>query len=341
MFHMLLIVSCFEIVHSQTYNISWCVKYSNGVCQETKFCEDCTPGYYNKGCGGPNNGTCTPCQDKFYCPGTGGPMKLNKTYCLAYQEEKWNDCCNGCMYPIGCVDRFMCSTSTNRNSICAHVTGEKCYKNSSSFTPEGYYTETWRCVPGCFNSANCSTCSPGFYNSDCGKEMPCPPEYRKTYCGGNNPGSCVPCPSGYYCDGTNPVPIVPNILPRPCSTTCPTGQFLFPCTSTSNSMCIPCTNKPESGAVYTSYSLVSNNCSWQCVAGYAMENPGNCTACEQGKFNNAPGQSSCLPCSPGTFNNESGMTFCYQCSNTVETGKYVSGCGGSSAGTVLQCTNKV
>jgi hypothetical protein len=197
----------------------------------------------------------------------------------------------------------------------------------------GYYKSTNICVT-CSNP----TCSIGQY---------------QTLCMSTNDSTCVSCTnkptnanydipttsactwtcnSGYYKTGSTCLP---------CSNpTCSIGEFPTLCTSTSNSVCVPCTKKPLNGSVYISNSAQgSDNCNWQCTPGYYGGMQNTCTICSPGTYSNLASASSCLACSTGSYNNASGMTSCYQCVAPIERGKYLSGCSGTSPGIVIPCTN--
>ena len=97
---------------------------------------------------------------------------------------------------------------------------------------------------------------------------------------------------------------------------------------------------------------------WNCVAGCVTV--GSCTAtanaiftgpanpitdpagcpftCASGYFVNG---TACAPCPVGTYSDSPGATVCKNCptSSSCSNGYYLSGCGGSSAGSCVRCTN--
>ena len=77
---------------------------------------------------------------------------------------------------------------------------------------------------------------------------------------------------------------------------CPLGKYLRGCTSKTDSVCSPCTNKYEvlqcngqnnSVSVYTGPGLIQSNCPWKCIDSYYADN-GQCFSCSTSSCN--PGQ---------------------------------------------------
>ena len=89
----------------------------------------------------------------------------------------------------------------------------------------------------------------------------------------------------------------------PCSSSaCLTGEYRSICGAFSDSACLPCTNKPATGTIYTS-SGNHNDCTWTCMPSYYQSNglclPCNISSCSVGLYRRACGTASngeCVAC---------------------------------------------
>jgi len=191
------------------------------------------------------------------------------------------------------------------------------------------------------NSSQCPfTCNAGFhaYNSSC---VVCPPNSyctpsRVIPCANNTCKTCQVCPRG----------TVQNIsLPhaeRRCQTCqqgfyCPNTTVQIPCPL--GSFCNSTFEKPCEAGYYCPNSTVQLPCPIGYYCPMRSTSPFLCLA---GTFSNNTGLSSCYDCPLNTYNVQNGSSSCLPCESTAALpGKYRSGCGGSSPGTIESCTNSI
>lgn len=239
----------------------------------------------------------------------------------------------------GCAN---CPSNTNSVFGTADITG--CTANAG-------YTGSGNSVAICPANSYCPTSS---------TTNPCPANTQSpagsislTSCTANQgyygtPGS-VPtlCPAGFSCGSGATTP-----TPCPLGTLCPSG-------SGSPSPCAPGSYCPNTTVqiACSSGSYCAGNSSAQsaCPAGYFCATPSTITICpasrfcplsstagtlcSAGTFSNVTGLSACFPCPYSTYASAQGATACTACNTVTNPGTFRQGCGGSNAGTLVQCTN--
>lgn len=187
-------------------------------------------------------------------------------------------------------------------------------------------------VGGTFSDASCPfSCNQGFVLSG---------------------GSCVPTGCTAPADITKE--LVPGTSPNaavPCETRCKAGYRGN--TASNPSTCTICGN--GTSAVAGSVSCSSCNAGSFSAAGASA-----CSPCPTGSFSSSSGVSQCTPCPAGTHGPSTGLTTCPNCDpllgvpqytttqgnaactpcvTCTTNGQYRDGCGRSSAGTCLACSN--
>ena len=338
-----LILTCIPACEAQSpyYYTSGSSVLDSNTCP-TSPCAQCNTGFYRSGCG--TDATRTSAGSCIPCPGLPG----NASW------VSWG------AYPAGisndssiCSSQWQCNSSFTRSSnacipgACsatipnAFVIASSVWPNCTTQCKAGYAgdatlnpTTCTICTPGKYAALGdtvCSSCPAGKYLnasgstslSDCVSAVAgqyvnevgsavykkCIPGTYSTVNGSTTPANCLVCPLGKYCVEGSASPM-----------NCPAGTFSAEYGSTDLSKCQVCP-----------------------MGKYCAEASTFSTDCPQGTFNNVTGASSalqCRPCSLNTYMDLTGASACFSCALCSVAGQYKTGCGGSSAGSCIACSNK-
>jgi hypothetical protein len=142
---------------------------------------------------------------------------------------------------------------------------------------------------------------------------------------------------------------------------CTTSQYVTTCNTTVDGLCLGCNNKPLDSFYTGASPLYSvSACSWSCNSGYSLNqssskcdplacqagkyvvgSPPTCISCPSGTYSVNASSSSCSICSFNTYTPSIGASACTKCPRCAATGQYSIGCGGTSSGTCVKCTNTI
>lgn len=325
---------------SQTICPSGSYSTSNG----STACVPCAARKYGTGAGKTSESTaCNWCPDgSSSAPGSGSLSNCIVQNCAS--GSWWSDSANAC---IACAAQKygLGSGKFTEASGCGTCNpGYYCPGNGLQIA----------CPPSSFsagNASNCSSCSlaptdctvAGWYPALCSSVrdsgcFKCPDKPGNSTWNVPTTSLCsYTCANGFYITNTSGL-----VLCKQCDSNfyCPIGQYPSTCNPLTGMKCLNCTKIPQ-GAVFSSNSVVgSDNCNWQCVPGYALSfDLNSCNLCSPGTFSNITGSTMCQQCPVYTYSKTYGATSCTQCVVSLQSGMYRSGCGGSSEGTLQQCSN--
>ena len=300
-------------------------------------CQPCPAGTYQ------TNSACTPC-----APGTYSP--------------------SGASQCTPCAQGYTSSSPTGGSIACVQCSAGTYNSGAGACTP---------CTPGTYShaaAANCTPCAAGTYDTSLtGGSNTCTSCSAGTYNTGL--GNMVGTPSA----NVRPITATYTGLPVPLNAgdycSYPVAESYPEVTAANNaaSASMVCNKAQCPWPVGQYCQFVGNNTPtdyiWHCTAGCAQTNrcyniynafytgPGTTIdtcpyQCNPG-FNNptldpslGPGfvcyaYPPCAQCPAGTYSDSPGATVCKNCptSSSCSNGYYLSGCGGSSAGSCVRCTN--
>ena len=251
----------------------------------------CTAGYYSEAgassCTFCPTGTYTAAQATFCdpCPAATCDCDSNpSTGCTAcsvgqYSSAGATACTNCTNAPVGYYAYTSSSTTNNCNFTCA---GGYCKSSTTTCTICG--AGTW--APAGNSLAACNACTNMVNGS--------------AYTSNASSNTCnYSCAGGYYGTGQS-------------CTACGTGKWAP--AGNNLSVCNDCTNAPAGYYAYTSNST-TNNCDFNCAAGYYKSSTTTCTVCGAGTW--APAGNTlgaCNACANGTYST-GGAASCTACTN--------------------------
>ena len=301
-------------------------------------CVQCSAGTYNAGLA-----ACTPC-----APGT-------------YSSSGASQC-------TPCAPGYTASSPTGGSNACVQCSAGTYNAGSGGActpcTPGTYSSpgaaQCTPCAAGTYDTSltggsnTCTSCSAGTYNTGLGNMVGTPSANVQSIAA-TVTGLPVPLNAGDYCSypvaDAYPVEIAANNAAS-ASMACNNAQCPWPV----GQYC-----------QFSSY-VPPNKYYWHCIGGCSQTNrclniynasytgpgttsPDSCPyQCNPG-FNNATlvpslgfvcsAQPPCAQCPAGTYSDSPGATVCKNCptSSSCSNGYYLSGCGGSSAGSCVRCTN--
>eukprot|EP00930_Biecheleria_cincta_P095169 TRINITY_DN8717_c0_g1_i1.p1 TRINITY_DN8717_c0_g1~~TRINITY_DN8717_c0_g1_i1.p1 ORF type:complete len:4275 (-),score=745.93 TRINITY_DN8717_c0_g1_i1:795-13364(-) len=338
-----------------------------GSCREcTAESLACGIGDFRKGCGGSNEGVCTPCENLVlgeYFASNGG---ISPNGCRARP-------CRSCPvgeYPAGCGPPLnfgggagICETCTNMPNV-----SQPTHYFSSSGGADGICTLS-PCLPDCgvgqykrdcggTSAGYCSVCSPpndGYRHSDSGgmaDQCPekacdeCDAGFYRTGCEMASKGQCVPCSNGpgtgYYYTGHGSTT---NTCPYTTCPSCPAGKYRAECQGPSIGACYNCSKDPDT------YFVGSGGLSDACPVKICARGDEECAVGEYrlgcGSIANPISPGVCTPCKPHQaqhFYTSSGGTVSSGCQESpcqrCDTGFFRNNCKGASAGECLACAHQ-
>lgn len=279
-------------------------------CTQT-LCHACSAGSYNSGCSATSAGTCTACNPS--TPPTG-------QYFITPPNATSQ--CVTAPFPVAEAGyKYVGQTSTSMGTLtpCGAIASNLYYTKPVSHTENCVTAAKTVCQAGNKNVLSNST-----YQGDC---IPCTSQVNGTYWI-NNTAWDSDCPTANCVD-----------------TDCSIGQWKSGCTGTSSGTCTACTTANAS-QIYSTKGGWANtclvaNCEKICASGQYITGCGvngatsatlSCAACTNAvnNVNFYVGQGGYLSTSCPT-------TQCQTCSN----GNYRAGCGGTSEGTCVGCTNTI
>ena len=130
-----------------------------------------------------------------------------------------------------------------------------------------------------------------------------------------------------------------NIYTDSCNFVCNTGYVK----NSAGTACVTssCTAPTDTHAMVTTGG---STCVYQCNAGYislsSQTSTSVCAACPAGTYSTS-GNTACTSCATNYYASSTASSTCLSCAALLPTtyGQYLSGCGGTSIGSVQQCSN--
>lgn len=190
-----------------------------------------------------------------------------------------------------------------------------------------YYSSAGTYQSNC-QVSSCASCPPGQYRARCGNDG----SGNAAYYG--SPGECVPCSLTLPANAQYDPNQVGYLYADSCVYVCNSGYY------NTGSACILSTCTPPTDP----NAAVSGNvpsCVYTCNAGYlSVANQvasSTCAICPAGTYSSAS-DLACTPCAANYYASAAGRSACTLCPLPTASGMYLSGCGGSSAGALAQCT---
>ena len=288
----------------------------------------CSVGEYRSACSASANGQCRPCTK---APANAQYTSPGKPYGSDACDWKCNN--NFYQYGSSCA---RCTTGTcsngqyrttcgpDKDSVCSPCTN---LPANGVFTSAGNQGDPTSCQTSCISgffkvgttcvACDTSSCQIGQYRSACtaaanGQCVACTkaPSNAKYTSAGKPYGSNAcdwTCNTGYYLSGESCLP---------CSTSaCPVGQYRTQCTSTANSQCLECNNRPANGIFTTPGQLGDPaSCQTSCASGFYKEGA-VCKACDTSSCAVGQYRSACTASANGQ---------CVSCTKVPEYASYTS-----------------
>ena len=324
----------------------------------------CLPGQRLVGCGGSAAGQCQPCP---------ASLPANAvSYSLVYDEETLSrDTCG-----VTCASGYFARRSPSDVSVyeCVQCDPSVCAASQTLIGCGGTQPGTCQSCP--VPNPGLYIAGPGCTTSQCPLDSSVCSAGQKFYgCGGTNAGACIACgplPNGasawvptspgsdLWCDFNCQPGFYSNVTFgfKTCvdcnaiaATTCAVGQVLTGCSATSPGVCRSCAPVNETtywtgGTNCTTGSCLARGCAPGAIAlGCGLTSAGTCTSCSA--LNSLPQLASgwiainnqCLPvCQAGAYRTPAGT--CQVCDLTrCANGFVLSGCGDTSMGQCVACTN--
>jgi hypothetical protein len=191
-----------------------------------------------------------------------------------------------------------------------------------------YYSSAGTYQSNC-QVSSCAPCPAGSYRSGCGNDG----SDNKALFGSS--GTCTACtvqlPPYASWDSTQ----LGSLYSDTCNFICNSGYYK------SGNTCLSLICPPPS---HNRATVTGNqpSCVYTCNAGYRSVSGQTasytCAECPAGTFS-SQGDVSCTPCPTNQYAVSSASASCTICPLPVTWGMYLSGCGGTSAGSLAQCSN--
>ncbi|TNF36352.1 MAG: hypothetical protein EP329_05305 [Deltaproteobacteria bacterium] len=248
------------------YEQSTCTDVADRVCAACDAIANCEAG--SLACTGPDDEACSNCVDGYFGPSC-APCAAA---CVAgeFEETACTDTtdrvCTSCTDVANCAVTETCTSSAD--SLCA-----TCVSGYAQLSAGAACTDVDECTDGtdnCDANAACTNtvggftcaCDPG-YSGDGVTCTACPAGQVQPDSGQS---SCIPCGAGTYDDGDE--------VCGTCAATCTATQYeAVACTSTTNRLCVTCTDVANCAVAETCTTSADSVCA-TCVSGYTQLSAG-------------------------------------------------------------------